>query len=353
MLHVVGTAAGQNWVESNAAQVIFEAMAPGVKRPARNTVRADILRELDVWKGDLKAKLRAWCGVVAPEVIVVDDADAAAGAGPAAGACCEPAAGGAGRSVRGKRKASAQLAHADVAAEAAQLSRTDKITTALTLDMWTSHGAKADERKYMAVTMHTMSETFEIMAFTLAMRVFPGQHTAGTTADLLRDILREYDLTMEHVSGITTDNGSNVVAASKLLAEDAVAKERLCVRVPCFAHTLQLVIHAAMVDGLPPDGLDRKAAIEALDANDQRKDVEPLQYNQPRNCLYNLLRVALHDQVGRPHGEDGRSAARTGAARAEADPPERNTVGRRLRRAPPPAAAVACAEKHDAGGRGR
>lgn len=61
----------------------------------------------------------------------------------------------------------------------------------------------------------------------------PYPHTGDNICNVLRDIISNWNLTGKVLS-MTTDNGSNMVRAGKLMGE--------LTRLPCAAHTLQLVV---------------------------------------------------------------------------------------------------------------
>ena len=63
-------------------------------------------------------------------------------------------------------------------------------------------------------------------------------HTGDNICKVLRDIISNWNLT-DKVFTMTTDNGSNMVKAGKLMSE--------LTRLPCTAHTLQLVVGKGLI----------------------------------------------------------------------------------------------------------
>ena len=151
---------------------------------------------------------------------------------------------------------------------------------ALTTDAWTDRRSHA----FLGVTVHTFingSSSSKLLAF----RSFPRQHTGQRVADELEAIIAEYDL-QQKLRFIVSDNASNMKLAMNILFDtdddvqvnmldnyiddpslwqdfdehDAAVMESHAVnlmarRIPCFAHSLQLVIR----DGLQAVGLAKRA----------------------------------------------------------------------------------------------
>ncbi len=103
----------------------------------------------------------------------------------------------------------------------------------LTTDIWTSRAKHA----YISLTIHYIDDAFQLQSHLLGTREFPESHNAENINDELQEIVRNWGLTESGVAGITTDNGSNILAAVDLLQWP---------RVSCFSHTLQLGVEKAM-----------------------------------------------------------------------------------------------------------
>ena len=142
---------------------------------------------------------------------------------------------------------------------------------ALTADVWTDHRAHA----FLGVTIHRLLNG-EPKAQLLAFRSFAGSHTGSRIADEMESIILEFGLSSK-VCCIVTDNASNMKRTMCILFSELLSKQDdadvcedyfddaslwhdleeddavpVCDRVnvgrrlPCFAHSLQLVVH----DGL-------------------------------------------------------------------------------------------------------
>ena len=102
----------------------------------------------------------------------------------------------------------------------------------LTTDHWTSRAMDS----YLGVTVHFITQDWELKKRVLQVRQVKERHTGNNVASDLKAVTTEWNLDSK-VTGVTTDNTSNMVAALVLLPWP---------RMPCFAHTLQL----AVKDGL-------------------------------------------------------------------------------------------------------
>ena len=103
------------------------------------------------------------------------------------------------------------------------------ISCSLTMDLWTARNRSS----YLGVTCSFIDDSFQLCEVTLAIQYLPYPHTANNIVELLNHIIRVWNLD-EKIFTITTDNGSNMVRAGQLM-EDIT-------RLPCTAHTLQLVV---------------------------------------------------------------------------------------------------------------
>lgn len=103
---------------------------------------------------------------------------------------------------------------------------------ACTTDMWTSKAQHA----YMSLTVHYISEDFSLHSHLLETKEFPDSHTGVNIAEGLEGVLQDCNLFLSGLTAVTTDNGSNIVAATNLLD---------CVRLPCFSHCLNLGVEKA------------------------------------------------------------------------------------------------------------
>ncbi|GFR84459.1 zinc finger BED domain-containing protein 4 [Elysia marginata] len=102
-------------------------------------------------------------------------------------------------------------------------------SVSLTTDIWTSRRTQA----FITVTAHFVSNDWKLHSVVLATVRMTESHTAVNIKDELEAVIHDWGL-QEKVFAIVTDNASNMVAAVNLL------KVR---HVPCYAHTLNLVVN--------------------------------------------------------------------------------------------------------------
>jgi hypothetical protein len=116
----------------------------------------------------------------------------------------------------------------------------------LTLDLWTSRSRAG----YLGVTCSFVDAQFELHEAILAIKYLQYPHTGDTIVECLNKIIHDWNLDGK-VFTITTDNGSNMVKAGKLLKN-----YKNITRFPCAAHTLQLVVGKGL---LPAERLVARA----------------------------------------------------------------------------------------------
>ena len=104
---------------------------------------------------------------------------------------------------------------------------------ALTTDIWTSRHNEA----YTGITIHFVNATYQLKSYLLETQVFPEAHTGSNIAEELQEILKNWKLPQDKISAITTDNGTNIVAALEIVQWK---------RMQCFSHTLQLAVEVVL-----------------------------------------------------------------------------------------------------------
>lgn len=111
---------------------------------------------------------------------------------------------------------------------------------ALTSDIWTSRQALG----YITVTCHFIDSSWKLRSMVLSTSHLTNDHTAENIADVLQSIAEEWGIDNKVVA-IVTDNASNIVAAVRLSGWK---------HIPCFAHTLNLVVTDSLAsDSCLPD----------------------------------------------------------------------------------------------------
>ena len=102
----------------------------------------------------------------------------------------------------------------------------------LTTDIWTSRATQG----YITLTAHFLTHSWELKNVVLETFNLTCEHTAENIASILKRIVREWRIE-DKVVAIVTDNASNITAAVKLTGWR---------HIPCFAHTLNLVVQEAI-----------------------------------------------------------------------------------------------------------
>lgn len=105
----------------------------------------------------------------------------------------------------------------------------------LTTDTWT---AQTTTTSFMSLTAHWIDEKFARQAAVLHCQKFDGQHTGIRLADALLDMMNRWGIENQRVHLVIRDGGANMVKAIR----DANLPS-----VSCFAHTLQLALHDAIL----------------------------------------------------------------------------------------------------------
>ena len=82
----------------------------------------------------------------------------------------------------------------------------------LTTDMWTSRHNEA----YTGIAIHFVNATYQLKSYLLETLEFQEAHTGADIAEELQVILKDWRLPQDKISAITTDNGTNIVAALEI-----------------------------------------------------------------------------------------------------------------------------------------
>ena len=103
---------------------------------------------------------------------------------------------------------------------------------ALTSDLWTSRTTES----YLAITCHFVTSTWELKFLVQAMFGLKKDHTAEHIAASFPKVAEKWGISRKVVA-MVTDNAANIVAA---------VRHTGWTHVPCFAHTLNLVVSEAI-----------------------------------------------------------------------------------------------------------
>jgi len=96
---------------------------------------------------------------------------------------------------------------------------------ALTFDCWTSNTL----HPYIAITAHGINEIWELKTFCLSCTSLDIEHTAINVKEMVLVVLEDVKIPISKISGIITDNGTNMIKAVQLLD---------LFHISCFGHTL-------------------------------------------------------------------------------------------------------------------
>ena len=104
----------------------------------------------------------------------------------------------------------------------------------LTLDLWTSTA----HDPYLSVTIHFIGTEWCLKTFCLETSPLYDDHTGSNIKDAVIEILQNWNLPLEKIVGVTTDNGSNFIAT--FAGDDSFFPFR------CFGHSLDLAINKGL-----------------------------------------------------------------------------------------------------------
>jgi len=80
-------------------------------------------------------------------------------------------------------------------------------------DMWSSWA----KQSYIAVTIHYLTDSFDMRSHLLETKEFPEAHIGDMIVESLQQILMEWELDSDKLLAATTDNGSNIALALRKL----------------------------------------------------------------------------------------------------------------------------------------
>jgi hypothetical protein len=114
----------------------------------------------------------------------------------------------------------------------------------LTTDLWTD---TINQISYITVTAHMIDKTCQLYSLTLETSYIEGKHTAENIYTSILSCISKWKLANK-VNTIITDNGANMIAA---------IKRGMWTSLPCFAHTLNLVVTDALKNVHLSDSVDK------------------------------------------------------------------------------------------------
>ena len=113
----------------------------------------------------------------------------------------------------------------------------------LTTDIWSSIKNEA----FIGVTIHYITNEWELKHFTLEVLRITGSHTGNAIYEILCKLLDDFGLKKKIIS-VTTDNGSNMVLVYRLLENDfnTQVPELDFIHSRCICHILNLAVNAGL-----------------------------------------------------------------------------------------------------------
>ena len=109
----------------------------------------------------------------------------------------------------------------------------ESIFFAATTDLWTS----GSHHPYLTLTVHFITSNWELKSYCLDTTAMYEDHTGQNITDAVLDIFENWKLSTSNLVAITTDNGSNMIAAFST---------SLLLRISCFGHNLDLAINKGL-----------------------------------------------------------------------------------------------------------
>lgn len=106
------------------------------------------------------------------------------------------------------------------------------VHVALTADDWTSRNGEP----YISVTIHFVNSSLKFITRVLNTSYFPVAHTSPNICDFLREVAKKWKI-LDKIVAVITDNAAIMKEAIRLAG---------WLHVPCFAHTLNLVVTDAL-----------------------------------------------------------------------------------------------------------
>jgi len=146
--------------------------------------------------------------------------------------------------VPGRKALTKRLAQIDLQVRQAICKLVVGMFVSCTTDAWTSAANEA----FCSLTLHWLTEAFELVSLSLDCSTFPGSHTGEAVAAKLNEMLKSYGIAEDHVVAAVTDTAPAMVKAGRFMCYDWLG---------CMAHLLELVT------GLAFNGQGVKEALKA------------------------------------------------------------------------------------------
>lgn len=107
----------------------------------------------------------------------------------------------------------------------------------MTYDIWTE---TMQNKSFVGVTVHFLEKS-ELLSGTIGVFELTESHTSAYVTEKLQDIFTEWNISIDKVSAVITDNDSTVMKVSRnMFGEKKI--------IPCFAHAINLVVTKSIED---------------------------------------------------------------------------------------------------------
>lgn len=114
---------------------------------------------------------------------------------------------------------------------------TNSANYCITYDIWTE---TMQNKSFVGVTIHFLDNS-QLLSGTLGVFELTEKHTSMYIAQKLTDIFAEWNISIEKVSAVITDNDSTVMKVNR----EMFGEKKI---IPCFAHTINLVVTKSIDD---------------------------------------------------------------------------------------------------------
>jgi len=128
-----------------------------------------------------------------------------------------------------------------------------------TSDIWSSRTMEA----FLALTIHYLTDNFEMKKFVLKVDPVVGKHTADFIRNVIKDAFEEWDLDVDNLSMMIRDSGSNMVKA---------CNDWEVPHFSCVGHSLHLVVGPLLVQKkkrAQPDNEETEDVEDNFDDDDE------------------------------------------------------------------------------------
>ena len=108
----------------------------------------------------------------------------------------------------------------------------------LTADVWTSRATEA----YLGLSCHFITRDWQMKTLNFAIMPLEERHTAANIMTWMEELIEKFNILLAKIKAVVHDNGSNMVAAMRMLEE-----KHGWVSVRCTGQTLQLIVRMQLL----------------------------------------------------------------------------------------------------------